>query len=251
MSTRYDKIGVGYTNTRQEDPELYNLILEKLGDAKSVINVGAGTGSYEPKDREVIAIEPSEVMIQQRKENAAKAIKATSQDIPLEDNSYDAAMTVLSIHHWHPDQEKGIREMCRVARNKIVIVTFDSKVCQEMWLMKDYMPEVAGVDEESMTPPEKICEWLGPNAEIEVVPTKKDTPDWHFMSFWAHPERVFDPAARAGTSGFSRQPDEVINRVIEELKRDLDSGEWDKKYGELRTLAEYDAGLRIITASLV
>ena len=250
MSTRYNKIGIGYTNTRQEDPELYKLILEKLGDAKSVLNVGAGTGSYEPRDRKVLALEPSDVMIQQRKQDAAEVIQGFSKDIPLEDNSVDAAMTVLSIHHWHPDQEKGISEMCRVARNKVVIVTFDSSVCREMWLMKDYMPEVAGVDEESMTPPEVLNDWLGGNAEIQVVPTHRDTPDWHFMSFWAHPERVLDPAARAGTSGFSRMSDDVVNRVVSDVTRDLESGEWDKKYGGLRSLEDYDAGLRIITASI-
>ena len=245
----YNKIGVGYAQTRQEDPKLYNRILQNLGDAKSVVNIGAGAGSYEPKNLEVLAVEPSEVMIQQRKPGSAPVIQATADKLPLKDKSYDAAMTVISIHHWH-NQQQGIKEMCRIARKRVVIVTIDPRVSNKMWLPADYLHEIAELDSKTLPLPETICEWLDCKTKIETYPIPKDTPDWTLMSFWAHPERVLDPAARAGTSGFARQPKEIVERVVTDVERDLKSGLWDKKYGHLRKLNEFDAGLRIITGYL-
>ena len=246
----YNVIGSGYAQTRREDPDLYNRILASLSNSQTVVNIGAGAGSYEPRDRNVIAVEPSEIMAKQRSLGAPPVVKATADSLPLHDKSFDAAMTIISIHHWHPDQRNGIKEMCRVSRKRVVVVTIDPRVCGSMWLLSDYMPEVAELDHRIFPLPETICDWLNSETQIETVPISRDTPDWTLMSFWAHPERVLDPAARASTSGFARQPEAVIKRVVSEVSRDLKNGRWDEKYGQLRSLSEFDAGLRIITASL-
>lgn len=247
-STLYNSIGQNYSTRRHEDPFLYQRILEALEEAQIIVNIGAGAGSYEPRERTVLAIEPSETMVRQRRIDSLPAIKATADKLPLFDQSVDAAMTVLSLHHWYPNQRAGILEMLRVARKRVVIVTIDPRVSGQMWLMSDYLQEVATLDSQLFPLPETICEWLGPTAKIETIPIKKDSSDWMLLSFWAHPERVFDPVARAATSGFARQSDDVINRVVSEVKRDLENGSWDKRYGYLRTLSEFDAGLRLITA---
>ncbi|MBC7982758.1 MAG: methyltransferase domain-containing protein [Candidatus Obscuribacterales bacterium] len=227
--SHYDVIGPGYARTRREDPSLYSRIVSCLGSSQTVVNVGAGTGSYEPRDRKVLAVEPSEVMIRQRGENSAPVIKATAEKLPLHDKSFDAAMAVISIHHWYPHQLQGVKEMCRVARKRLVIVTCDPRVSGRMWLLSDYLPEVAELDNRIFPLPGAICDWTNSETQIEAVPISRDTPDWTLMSFWAHPERVLDAAARAATSGFSRQPKVVVERVIAEVHRDLKSGQWDEK----------------------
>jgi SAM-dependent methyltransferase len=246
----YDAIGVGYSQCRREDPVLYEKIITALGNAQTVVNVGAGAGSYEPRDRIVLAVEPSEVMARQRKPGKLPAIKATADRLPFYDKSIDACMTVLSLHHWHPSQMAGVREMRRIARERIVIVTIDPRISAQMWLMADYLHEVADLDNQIFPLPETICEWLGHTTEIEVVPTSRDTMDWSLISFWAHPERVSNPAARAATSAFARQSRSVVDRVVSQVERDLMNGRWEERYGYLRGLSEYDAGLRMITARL-
>jgi len=248
--TRYDSIGFGYSQCRREDPVLYEKIISALGSSQTVVNVGAGAGSYEPRDRTVLAVEPSEVMARQRSPDKLPAIKGTADRLPFHDKSMDACMTILSLHHWHPNQKAGVHEMRRVARDRIVIVTIDPRISAQMWLMADYLHEVADLDHQIFPLPETICEWLGHATEIEVVPTSRDTVDWSLVSFWAHPERVLDPAARAATSGFARQSRAVIDRVVSHVERDLKSGLWDEKHGYLRGLNAYDAGMRIITTQL-
>lgn len=247
MSTRYDRIGQGYAARRQPDPALERRIHQALGDARTVVNVGAGAGSYEPTDRLVLAIEPSEVMAAQRTADRP-AIRGVAQDLPLHDNSVDAAMTVLSLHHWHPHQRAGVAEMCRVSRDRIVIVTIDPRVCGQMWLMADYLVEVREMDDAIFPTPEDIVQWLDRPARIEVIETPADTPDQTLLAFWAHPERVLDPAARNATSGISRQPAEVVDRVVRDVRRDLEDGTWDAKYGQLRRRSSLDVGLRLIVA---
>src|SRR5918911_932869 len=220
-SARYDAIGAGYATTRREDPRIAALIHAALGDARTVVNVGAGAGSYEPRDRHVIAVEPSEVMIAQRDPAAPPAIQGGAYPLPFEDGSVDAAMAVLTVHHWDADQERGVREMRRVARGPVVILTFDAEVSARMWLIADYLPEVAELDRRTCPPPETLARWLGGEVEIQEVPIARDTPDWMLGSFWAHPERVLDPHARDATSGFARMPAEVVERVVRAVERDL------------------------------
>ncbi len=242
---RYDRIGRGYAAHRREDPELRRRIHLALGEARSVVNVGAGSGSYEPLDRHVTAIEPSDVMAAQRPPERPPAIRADAGALPLRDDSVDAAMTVLSLHHWDDRRQRGVREMRRVARGNVVIVTYDPRVSGAMWLMADYLPEVAELDHAIFPPPEEIAGWLG-GARIETLPVPADSPDRMLGAFWAHPEWVLDEAIRNATSGFARQPDEVVRRVVDAVRRDLDDGTWEARYGHLRQLSELDVGLRLI-----
>lgn len=245
---RYDAIGTSYAQTRREDPDLVARLAAVLGGARTVVNVGAGTGSYEPRDRHVIAVEPSEVMIRQRGPDRVPAVVASAGRLPLLDDSVDAAMAVITVHHWDAEREAGVRELRRVARGPVAILTFDQRVSREMWLPRDYLPEVAELDAGIMVEPERIAGWLGGEVTIEPVPIARDTPDWTFAAFWAHPERVSDPVARAGTSGFSRMPRAVVDRAVAAVDRDLADGTWDARHGRLRGLPEYDAGLRLIVS---
>ena len=246
---RYDEIGAGYARTRREDPRLRARLVAALGDARTVVNVGAGAGSYEPDDRHVVAIEPSDMMAAQRPHARAPAIRASAEALPLRDASVDAAMAVLSVHHWDDGQERGVRELRRVARGPVVILTIDAEVSGAMWLMHDYVPEIAALDRRIFPPIDRLCGWLGGSARVEVVPVARDTSDWTLLSFWAHPERVLDPVARAGTSGLSRMPAAVVERATSRLRDDLASGAWDARHGHLRTLDALDAGLRLVVAT--
>ncbi len=245
---RYDLIGAGYATTRREDPRIAARIHAALDQAHTVVNVGAGAGSYEPRERRVIAVEPSEVMAAQRPPELPRAILAEAYPLPLADRSVDGAMALLTVHHWDGQQERGVRELRRV-RGPVVILTYDPRVSARMWLMADYLREVAELDRRIFPLPEQLARWLGTGTRIETVPVARDTPDWTLGSFWAHPERVLDPQARAGTSGFARMPAEVVARVVEGVRRDLEDGTWEERHGHLRGLAEYDAGLRLLTHS--
>src|SRR3954462_13282279 len=148
------------------------------------VNVGAGAGSYEPRDRHVVAIEPSDVMAAQRAPELAPAIRPGAGDLPLRDGSVDAAMAVLTIHHWDDDHERGVRELRRVARDAVVILTYDASVSEQMWLLADYLPEVAELDRRIFPSPELLSDWIGGRTRVETVPVPRDTPDWMLGSFW-------------------------------------------------------------------
>ncbi|MGL4551935.1 MAG: class I SAM-dependent methyltransferase [Gemmataceae bacterium] len=248
IAARYDTIGHGYARTRREDPALRDRVHAALGGARSVVNVGAGAGSYEPRDRHVVAIEPSDVMAAQRPGGLAPAIRASAGELPLRDGAVEAAMALLSLHHWG-DCRKGLSELRRVARGPVVLLTYDAEVSGRMWLMADYAPEIAALDRQIFPDPEQLGRWLGGRFTVEAVPIPHDCADWMLGSFWAHPERVLDPAARAATSGFARLPPDVVERVVSEVGRDLRSGAWDARHGHLRTLESFDAGLRLVVAA--
>jgi uncharacterized protein (DUF1330 family)/SAM-dependent methyltransferase len=249
QQARYDAIGNVYASVRREDPALRTRIHAALGDARTVVNVGAGTGSYEPRDRHVIAIEPSAVMAGQRSAELAPPLRATADALPLFDGSVDAAMSVLSLHHWDQARERGVRELRRVSRGPVVILTYDAQVSAEMWLMKHYLPEVAELDRRIFPAPERIAEWLGGSVQIEVLPLDRATPDWMLGSYWAHPERVLDENARNATSGFARMSRPVVERVVDAVRGDLVNGTWEKRHGHLRALQAFDVGLRLIVAT--
>lgn len=248
VDPRYDSIGHGYSATRREDPRVRDRIIVALGESRTIVNVGAGTGSYEPRDRHVIAIEPSDVMAEQRSVELAPALRGTAAPLPLRDLSVDAAMAVLTIHHWDGQQELGVRELRRVARGAVVIVTYDPEVCAQMWLYRDYLPEAAALDRATFPPVDELTEWLGGSVRVEPLLNSRDTPDWTLGSFWAHPERVLDEAARAATSAFARMEPTVLNRVVAAVGRDLQNGAWDRRNGALRGLTEYDVGMRLVVA---
>lgn len=248
MTARYDHIGNQYATSRREDPRYAARIAAALGDARTVVNVGAGAGSYEPPltDRQVIAVEPSEVMARQRPAHRAPAIRANADALPLFDRSVDAAMTILSLHHWDDAQETGVRELRRVARGPVVILTCDAEVSGAMWLMADYLHEVATLDRRIFPSLARLASWLGGTTTTETIPIPRDTTDLMLMAFWAHPEWVLDATIRNATSGFARMATDVVARVVAAVGADLASGAWDEKHGALRGLDEYDAGLRLV-----
>jgi SAM-dependent methyltransferase len=213
-----------------------------------VVNVGAGTGSYEPPDRDVTAVEPSEVMIAQRAPGAAPAVQAVAEDLPFADDSFDAAMAIVTIHHW-TDVDAGLAEMVRVARRRVVVVTFDPLVWGDGWIVRDYLPEIMS-DHAASSP--SIAQVLAalPRATVETLPAPNDCTDRMFATLWARPEQYLDPEARAGTSRWDQLPPEVSARALEALRRDLESGAWDERYGYLRTTPELDVGLRLIRSEL-
>lgn len=244
----YGAIGRDYASFRQPEPVIAALVVHALGPTGAVLNVGAGAGSYEPRDRRVIAIEPSETMIAQRPRDLAPAIRAGAGTLPLLDDGVDAAMAVLTVHHWDAEQERGVRELRRVARGPVAILTVDPEVSGRSWLMRDYLHEVADMDRRIFPSIERLEDWLGGDVRVEPIPVARDTPDWTLLAFWAHPERVLDASARAATSGFARMPAEVVERVVADVARDLADGTWDARNGALRTLDAYDAGLRLVVA---
>jgi SAM-dependent methyltransferase len=247
---RYDAIGDKYALTRREDPRVASLIQAALGNACTVVNLGAGAGSYEPRNRQVLPIEPSEVMVAQRDPRLPPAIMTGAYPLPLADQSVDAAMAVLTIHHWDADQERGVKEMRRVARESVVILTFDPEVSARMWLIADYLPEVAELDRRIFPRLETLARWLDAEVSVQEVPIHRDTPDWTLGSFWAHPERVLNAHARRATSGLARMPSDVVARVVEAVERDLRDGTWDERHGHLRELDEYDAGMRLLASTM-
>jgi SAM-dependent methyltransferase len=249
MSTAaYDRIGLNYSEVRRADPRIEAAIWSALGDARSIVNVGAGAGSYEPKDREVTAVEPSSVMIAQRPAGAAPAIQGVAEDLPLRDDQVDAAMGVFTMQHWS-DVDQGLAEMLRVARRRIVLLTLDVEVMEEMWLARDYMPEIAEYDRRAFPSIEHL-EAVLPEPRIETVPIPSDCTDGFCVALWSRPELHLDPRVRQASSTWHRLPTAAIDRALGNLSRDLESGEWDRRYGHLREQSSLDVGLRLVRAEL-
>ena len=245
----YDRIGLNYSEIRKADPRLARQIWAALGDAHSVVNVGAGAGSYEPPHRDVVAVEPSAVMIAQRPRGSAPAVRATAEALPFADGSFDAAMAVLTLHHWS-DAEAGLAEMVRVARRRVVVVGFDSELWSAQWMVSDYVPEVARWRQLAEPTLERVLAALPP-ATVETLLVPRDCTDRMFATLWARPEEYLDADVRAATSVWDQLPPDVTERALDRLRRDLESGEWDRRHGHLRRLPELDVGLRIVHAELV
>lgn len=243
MPASYDTIGVNYSDLRKPDPRIEKMVRDALGSAETVLNVGAGAGSYEPRDRHVTALEPSVEMIRQRDASAGPAIQGFAEDLPFDDRSFDASMAILTVHHWS-DKEKGFREMRRVTRGRIVILTFDP-AHRGFWLV-DYIPELVALDDEQMPQMSDYAAWLGP-VEISTVPIPHDCEDGFLYAYWRRPRAYLDPRIRAAMSSFWALGDK--SAALEELAGDLDSGVWAKRNSELLTLDEYDAGYRLVTTT--
>jgi SAM-dependent methyltransferase len=240
----YSLIGAGYALIRRPDPRIAARILDSLGDARTILNVGAGAGSYEPRDREVTAVEPSASMRAQRPVGLPPAIDATSDRLPFADDSFDASMATVTVHQW-PHRARGLAEMRRVSRGPVVIMSFDPMPPVRWWLM-DYAPEVVAVESRRMPAIVDLVAELGGRADVIPVPIPADCTDGFAQAFFARPERLLDPAVRRATSAWSFVPEEVSTRFEATLRADLDSGAWDSRYGEFRTLAEFDGGLRLV-----
>ena len=238
----YDTIGTGYASTRRPDPHIAARIHAALGDARRVVNVGAGAGSYEPTDRLVVAVEPSPVMLAQRPPGAAPAVRAVAEALPFADATFDAAMALLTMHHW-TDQPGGIAELRRVA-TRTVMFTFDTDVVP--WIVADYLPEILGQDKFKFPPITEVAAWL--DADIHVVPVPHDCTDGFTAAYWARPEAYLDPVARNGTSAMRTLHPALVDAGIERLRADLASGAWDEKWGHLRALPELDLGYRLLAS---
>ncbi|HXR44355.1 MAG TPA: class I SAM-dependent methyltransferase [Pseudolysinimonas sp.] len=243
----YGRIGAGYAAIRQPDPRIQAAVEDALGDAASVINVGAGAGSYEPPDRAVTAVEPSASMRAERPADRVPAIDATAEDLPFADDSFDAAMASITIHQW-PDLERGLAEMRRVARGPVVILTFDP-VVPEPWWQPVYVPELYEVEGRRMPALDRVAAGLGGSVEIRTVPIPADCTDGFGQAFFARPERTLDPAVRRAMSAWSFLAPDVVDRYVRDLSGDLASGAWDAAWGRFRTLPEFDGGLRLVIAT--
>jgi SAM-dependent methyltransferase len=237
----YDTIGRDYRGLRREDPRIARRILEALGDAASVVNVGAGAGSYEPRDRRVVAVEPSRVMLRQRDAGAAPAVRASGTGLPFRDASFDASLAVLTLHHW-PDPALGIRELRRVARHRVVILSFDPSA--RFWLA-DYFPEIPEIDAASLPPLSELASRLG-RVAVSEVPVPHDCTDGFLGAYWRRPERYLDASVRSAISVFSRL--RRLDAGLAALRADLASGAWQRRYGQLLAQDELDLGYRLLVS---
>jgi SAM-dependent methyltransferase len=239
----YDTIGTSYTATRRTEPRIAAQLWAALGDARTVLNVGAGTGSYEPPGRDVTAVEPSAVMRAQRSPDAAPCLAATAERLPFADQSFDAAMAVHSDHHW-PDPIAGLREMRRVAR-RVVVFQFDTSRPGEYWLTRDYLPEFAQLIEGRPTLAER-AEAIG--ARMEPVPVPWDCADGFFYAYWRRPEAYLREDVRRGISVFAAVGPAAEGRMVRHLGADLRSGRWGYRNRELAGLEVTDLGGRLLIA---
>jgi SAM-dependent methyltransferase len=243
---KYDDIGRTYNRTRRADPRIAAQIAAALGDAGSVLNVGAGTGNYEPADRFVVGLEPSMTMIRQRPADAAPAVQGAAERLPFPDNAFDAVMGTLTLHHWS-DLAVGLAEARRVSRRQVFLL-FDHDEWAEFWLMDDYFPEVREHPLEQDAPTARDVARHLDVRRVEVVPIPADCTDGFGAAFWARPEAHLDPDVLAGVSWTSYYEPAELAAGVARLRADLESGEWDRRHGHLRDLPEYDCSYRLVIA---
>ena len=240
----YGAIGAGYANYRQPDPRIAAAIGAALGDATTVLNVGAGAGSYEPVDREITAVEPSASMRAQRPVHLPRAIDAVAAKLPFEDAAFDASMATFTVHQW-PDLAAGLVEMQRVTRGPVVILTCDPAELHRSWL-DVYAPEMIAVEARRYPSMAAIVGALGGTAEIRPVPIPLDCADGFSEAYYGRPERLLEPGARLANSAWSFVDPALGQRFVERLGRDLENGSWDAKWGYLRRLPAWEGSLRLI-----
>jgi SAM-dependent methyltransferase len=245
--TVYDRIGGTYTLTRTPDSRIARLIEGALADSVNVVNVGAGTGAYEPRDRRVVAIEPSETMVRQRPSGAAPAVIAFAESLPLCNDSVDAALAILTVHHWD-DPIRGLSELRRVARDRVVVFTCDPRCGVEFWLW-EYLQTLGAVDRARQPPLSLYQAALG---ELEVIPVAvpHDCTDGFLAAYWRRPEAYLSEVVRANISTFSLLPVSEIEAGLARLANDLDSGAWDTRFARLREQERLDVGYRLLVANL-
>lgn len=249
---RYDRIGRRYAATRAPDPRLAAVIERALGDARTVVNVGAGTGAYEPPGREVTAVEPSATMRAQRAAGpagrATPVVDAAAEALPFADDAFDAAMAVLTVHHWD-DPVAGLRELRRVAR-RVVVLGFDPDWSERSWLTGEYLPGVLRPARPGLAASAAALGGEGGAAAVRVepVPIPHDCSDGFLHAFWRRPHAYLDPVVRANISVLALLPAERERAFVERLRHDLDTGAWDARHGHLRSLAELDLGYRLLLA---
>jgi SAM-dependent methyltransferase len=240
----YDHIGAGYSLGRRTDPRWMAAILDALGGARSVADVGAGTGSYEPDDRPVLALEPSVEMIRQRPPGASPAVRAVAEALPLRDRAVEVALAVLTVHHW-TDWRAGLAELRRIAPRQVVLA-YDTRRHTEFWFVRDYVPEIADLE---LTRPSAadIASELGARG-VTPLPLPWDFTDGVFPSYWRRPAAYLDPRVRRACSAIAQTSPDAVERGIRRLRQDLRSGRWHEHHGHLLDLDEWDAGFRLIVS---
>jgi SAM-dependent methyltransferase len=245
---RYDAIGTGYGRVRVPEPRIASLVEEALGDVVSVVNVGAGAGSYESPHRKVVAVEPSAEMIRQRPAGAAPCVVGRSKALPFLDGSVDACTAFWTVHHWS-DQPAGLRELRRVARRRVLLMNYlpGAIAPEARWLSGVYFPPIARADE-TLFPTLAACEASLGRCRVVPVPIPRDCVDGFLDAYWARPEAYLEEHVRAGISGFRLMAERDRAEGLERLARDLKSGAWDERFGHLRRQESFDAGVRLILA---
>jgi SAM-dependent methyltransferase len=242
----YGEIGVSYSYYRRPDPRIAKQVFEALGLARTIVNVGAGSGSYEPADRDVTPVEPSASMRAQRPEPLAPAVAATAEQLPFPDRHFDAAMSTFSIHQWN-DLAAGLREMRRVARGPVVILTCDPSRLHHFWLA-EYAPEVIDTEARRYPPIDELAEVLDGRTRHTVVPVPLDCADGFNEAYYGRPEGLLDPVARLSCSAWSFVAEAVHDRFADHLSRDLDDGSWDERFGHLRTSPTFQGSLTLVVS---
>lgn len=239
----YDRIGVGYSAHRRPEARIAARIAEALGPARTVVNVGAGAGSYEPATGRVVAVEPSAEMVRQRAPDAAPAVRASAEALPFPDRAFHAALAVLTVHHW-PDWRAGLAEMRRVARGPVVILTWDPDH-PPFWLVRDYFPEIVDRDRATFPSFAGMERVLGP-MRIHPVPVPADCVDGFLGAYWRRPAAYLDAGARGAISAFSTLRD--VETGLMRLRADLADGTWQRRNADLLGRAELDIGYRLVVA---
>jgi SAM-dependent methyltransferase len=241
----YERIGVGYAERRRPDARIRRHIDEALGDARTVVNVGAGAGSYEPADRDVVAVEPTWTMLQQRPRDAGPAVRARAEALPFPDRSFDAALAVLTIHHW-TNLDAGLAELRRVAPRQ-VILSFDISRQRELWLVRDYIPACADLEEARARTMEQTLASLDA-PRVTPVPVPADCIDGFCGAYWRRPEAYLDPGVRQSISSLAQLPPEDLEPGLALLAEDLASGRWHERNADLLDRDELDLGYCLIVA---
>jgi len=241
----YDSKGQQYSGQRKTEPAIANYVAQALGDAKTVLNVGAGAGSYEPDNRFVIAVEPSAVMRSQRMANGrSPAVNAFGDQLPFDDQAFDAVTAFVTIHHW-PDIQKGLLELKRVAREKVILMTFDPEALDRFW-NAEYFPEVIEVERQRYPTLSFLTETLGGNCEVWPIPVPLQCADGFQEAYYGRPEAFLDENVRRGQSAWGFIPADRQEVIVKRLADDLASGEWDRKYGFYRSQPSFTCALRLV-----
>jgi SAM-dependent methyltransferase len=238
----YDRTAIDYQARRRADPRIARAILAALGDARAIVNVGAGTGSYEPTDRRIIAVEPSAQMILRRPSIAAPVLRAVADALPFTDGSFDASLAILTVHHWR-DRAAGLLELRRVARGRVVILTWDPAAPTEFWLVRDYFPAIRAIDRAIFPALSEFHDAFGSIA-IHPVAIPHDCTDGFLGAYWRRPEIYLDERARGAISTFSKIDD--VSRGLEVLRQDLADGTWARRNKAIREKTVLDLGYRIV-----
>jgi SAM-dependent methyltransferase len=239
----YDTIGRDYDTHRRADPRIAAAITAALGNAASILNVGAGAGSYEPRDRRVLAVEPSAAMIRQRPRASAPVVRGSASDLPFRDAAFDGALAVLTIHHW-PDIARGLAEMVRVTRERVVVVTWDPE-SSGFWLVDEYFPELSAIDRKIFPTMTELGRMLG-GVEVRAIPVPHDCVDGFLGCYWRRPAAYLDAGVRGAISTFTKVAD--VEPGLRRLRADLADGTWQRRHGHLAGRTAQDLGYRLVIA---